>query len=650
MITIIRKRLIESKAYKLIVWSMVIILASSLGLPGLMKQSGNDRWIATINGHDVNYADYVRQIAHQEYFIQLFRRQYGSYADNLLQAMGFSSDPQTLALQTVIRNELLNQAADSMGISVHHDFLEEKLSDPLFIQQELTDVVPPSIVDAHGINREQLKKYLQQAHMSIADFEESALKALQRSIVKEIIYSASYIPTFETNNLYSLEFAPKKFALVTFTLDRFLNEAHKTAISTTELEAFFEQQNKQTQRYSVPEKRKGKVWKFDASLFCKEIGNEEINSYYHMHKKNKFVASPATIELRRILFAVSGKQDTQEIYKKAQMVHDQLVKDPTLFKQKAQEFSDDKKTAAAGGLISAFKRGTQEPAFEKAAFMLKQDGDISEVIQTSEGFQIVQRVRKTMPVYKKIEDVIVEIREALLSEQFNGDFAKSMDSCIGRTLNIDVLQTLISSKKAKMTEVPFVAQEKSKTHDLLFNLAEKTYGYYIDGMYGYVVYLSDIAPRFVPTLASIKNRVEQDYYQDKAHQLMINALHEARNALAHKSLQDISKEFNAPLSNTQLIGKQDTGALAELRARGLPVEKMLQMEKKGLAITHEASRNGFLIVVDEIASPDQVLLEKNKLELSQELMREKSRLSMVGFVASLHRNATIKQNDSLLNA
>ena len=69
--------------------------------------------------------------------------------------------------------------------------------------------------------------------------------------------------------------------------------------------------------------------------------------------------------------------------------------DKTQFGELAQQFSDDKGSAARNGELPPFGTGKMVPEFEEAAYALKNDGDISEPIQTSYGWHIVKRLELT---------------------------------------------------------------------------------------------------------------------------------------------------------------------------------------------------------------------------------------------------------------
>jgi len=56
----------------------------------------------------------------------------------------------------------------------------------------------------------------------------------------------------------------------------------------------------------------------------------------------------------------------------------------------AKEKSDDPASAVKGGDLGFFGRGKMAPAFESAAFALKQPGDLSEVVKTEFGYHVIR--------------------------------------------------------------------------------------------------------------------------------------------------------------------------------------------------------------------------------------------------------------------
>ncbi len=82
------------------------------------------------------------------------------------------------------------------------------------------------------------------------------------------------------------------------------------------------------------------------------------------------------------------------------------------FAKLAQERSADKGSASRGGELGMFAKGRMVPAFEEAAFALKNKGDLSSVVETQFGYHIIQ-LEERKPAGKRGFE---EVKDELLKE------------------------------------------------------------------------------------------------------------------------------------------------------------------------------------------------------------------------------------------
>ncbi|QKS70744.1 peptidylprolyl isomerase [Paenalkalicoccus suaedae] len=76
----------------------------------------------------------------------------------------------------------------------------------------------------------------------------------------------------------------------------------------------------------------------------------------------------------------------------------------------AEEYSVDPGSAAEGGNLGSFGRGTMTPPFEKAAFNLA-EGEISEPIESQFGYHIIEVTGRT-PFEQEFEEVVDQLRSS----------------------------------------------------------------------------------------------------------------------------------------------------------------------------------------------------------------------------------------------
>ena len=108
------------------------------------------------------------------------------------------------------------------------------------------------------------------------------------------------------------------------------------------------------------------------------ISDDEAVKFYNDNQK--LFTQPERVHARHIL--VSGDETLAKVQ--------EALKAGTSFDAVAKEFSIDPGSAQHGGDLGEFPRGVMVPEFEKAAFELKNPGDVSEPVKTQFGWHIIK--------------------------------------------------------------------------------------------------------------------------------------------------------------------------------------------------------------------------------------------------------------------
>ena len=94
--------------------------------------------------------------------------------------------------------------------------------------------------------------------------------------------------------------------------------------------------------------------------------------------------------------SVKARQKAEEILQKVRNGED--------FAKLAQQFSDDKGSSAKGGELPWFGTNRMPAEFEKVAFDLRADGDVSDIFKTKYGWHIVKRIKhRSVPAFEEIK-------------------------------------------------------------------------------------------------------------------------------------------------------------------------------------------------------------------------------------------------------
>ena len=165
---------------------------------------------------------------------------------------------------------------------------------------------------------------------------------------------------------------------------------------------------------------------------------------------------------------------------------------------------------------------------------------------------------------------------------------------------------------------------------------------------GFVVTLTDIEERHLPALDTIKEVVKGDLMEERAHDRMANRVKEAKDAAATLPLNEIQKQFGGVLSHTDMIQPTDNKKVQELDKKELPSRTMLSLDKVGSILINNGERTSALIKLDAIEQYNENMLLDVQNEVKDHLEATRAKFELEGFVASLHRNATIETNESIL--
>ena len=632
MIITLRNQIKHSSFRYIAFFIFVVLGIGMISIPSLMRQdSAQGIWVVKVNGESVSYRDFAQEVAEQSEFLSQVRAQYGQYADLLFQAMGWPTDPQALAFEVLIKTTLMNQLVRDLGIKIHADYISESINNAQFARQHLQRVLPAFVFDQTGtLDPEKLTMYLKHKGLSVKNFEEKIEESLAQLQALQIIGRSCYVPLFDLKQEYIAHKLAKQFSYLVFSYDSFLAAEKKNTISTQDAHDFYDKENIQRRRYWVPEKRNGIVWKFSPSTYALSIPEEQMSEYYEDNKVSKYVLDPIKVEVRQI----SEKQLAQYPEMTLEAVREEIISDPSSAWNKKWE------------TLKPFARGERKGAFEREAFLLQKEDEISSVIDTQDGKVIIQLVRRIARTYKPFSSVRHEIRTILTEKQFKKHFIKDLKAVIAQD-NTQAIEAFIAQKAGKKEIVPGVIKNDTRLSTELFGLDKNDYGVFIEGDAGFVVLLTDVIERNLPEFESIKDIVIADLYQERAYQAMINATNEAKKAAKDSTFEQLAKQFNASIHYTDMMRSDENKKMQDLDKKGLPAKAMMELEKKGSLLVHNNDdSNSMLIKLESMEEYSQAALESQLREIQPLIENNRAKMQVESVVASLHRNATIETNES----
>ncbi len=542
MITLIRKSFTKT-TYKAVLWITLLSLAGLSSITGLFKRfSGyTGTGIGSVNGYEIDRAEFMRKRIEEERRIQYIKQQFGSNSSALLEAMGMSGNPEELALNSLIQEKLLLTCADMIPLKLSSDYIMHALENPTLVAQVLGDIVPPQLFDQQqGLNQAALLKYLQRQGMTIDSFEEAIERALKRFFIIALASGAAYVPQALLKEQFVREHSTRTFSVITVPLSSYLAQERQKKLTDDDIKKYFTAENSTKHRYWVPEKRSGFAWTFSPESYGINVSESDIERYYSVNKDTF--------------------KDAKGVYKPLKNVKPEIEK-----------------------LVRAEKF--------KRIFAADAHHAITSIEEDPQAFD--RWVEKHHGVKKSVQ----------------GDRA-TKSPLLAKLFDLNV------GKKASMLE----------------------------GSQGVVVGLESIAKSFAPDLSMVKEKVVQDIYQERSHKSLADSLKKYTNIT---NPQAIAQELGSHVETIKVAGDAQP-QWQELGKKGLPQQRMSSLTIPGSSLVDITDHQGIIVVLSKISSFDEKLFAKEKHTLWRTLYPQESQQVAYSFIASLHKNATIKVNQSAL--
>lgn len=143
-----------------------------------------------------------------------------------------------------------------------------------------------------------------------------------------------------------------------------------------------------------------------------KISEEDLQAEYKRYTRME--GEDSELHARHILVQVppgASPEQVEAALTKAKALAEEARRPGVNFEELAKRKSEGP-SAADGGDLGFFRRGVMLPAFDKAAFALK-DGEVSEPVRSSFGFHVITVVERRSVDVKPFEEVKAEIAERM---------------------------------------------------------------------------------------------------------------------------------------------------------------------------------------------------------------------------------------------
>jgi len=544
MLDLIRKKQ-KTFIIKIVFWT---IIAAFVGTIFLVWGKGGDRGqqgasaAVTVNQTRIGFEDYQRA------YSNLYRLYQNIYRDQFTPAMEKQLKLKQQALDSVIEETLLLQEARDQGLEVS--------------KQELVDSIAqiPAFQEGGVFNKDRYIQVLNYQHLTPDDFETMQRRQLLIEKMRGRLKTDVTVTEEEVEQEYRNQNAKVNLAFVKLAPSLFES---RVKISDKELQTFFVDHKEE---FRIPESVALRYLQFDPDRYADQVtfDEEELKKYYRRHLDDFEIQEQ--MKASHILLRVDKNADKAVREKKRELA-EKILKEARAgkdFAKLARTYSDDAASAAKGGELGYFTRGSMVPSFEKAAFALK-PGEISGIVETPFGFHIIKAEEYIEAGVKPFADVVDKVKEGLREEKARKlAFEKAMDAYNINRRTGD-LEAAAKANDLGIKETGFFSrgepidgiENAEEISSVVFTMNEGELARPANLPQG--IFLFKVKERRdsrIPELDEVRSRVEQAFRAEKSKELARQAAEEILTGLKEgKSLKSLAAKHGVKAEETDFFSR-----------------------------------------------------------------------------------------------
>ncbi len=624
MIIFIRNMMHKGNIYKIFLWVFLLMFIG--GGFGLSRMGGRKPFAIRVYGEKISSERYQSTVEKM--------RQVQEYYRSLGLNMGERNVEKT-AVTSLVNSALERHLLGAMGVHVDAAILKKRIDEQLAS-------LPAEYFDKNGrLDQARFEKTIG----DVDAFVESVELEIKRELLNNVIDLSRYSSQFEVQAQYNKEYGNKKIEVLSITATKFVEQARASAVSDDQLAAFYKNIDNRD-AYKTKEERSADYWSFDRESYDISVSDKELKKEYDRVKNEKYFVSAAEVQVRKI-FLKSSDTDAAEVKTRLKGLRDQVMADPKTFADVAKKASEDKATAAAGGLMPFFKKDSRDHdvvIVKKAFESLVEDGQISDLLKVTDGYAIIQRVARKKATYKAFDSVKRELHAELFKKKFEQRFMQDAQRAVSAAkYKPEGLQAFIEKHHGDKKTVALSTREASLIHTRLFQTDLLKHTAFIDEKgNGVILCCTQIVPAALKPLAEVRGKIQDAYYMAEGKRYMRAAIDEIFAETATKSFAEIARERGLKYEEaetTYVDGERKDSAI--LKNPDVQ-QKMGQLQYTGDVLEVELAHTNLLLKLARLDEPNPELFAEKKQDMMQTLYYAEQYQKQESFIASLSKNAIIK--------
>jgi len=587
--------------------------------------------VASVGDMRITQQDFARALRERQEAIQ--RLTGGRASPELLD----SAELRAEVLEALVRRQLLLARAVRAGMTVSDAQLQATISEFPVFQSE------------GRFSFDLYQQYLRSQGLTPPAFEAKLRQDLLIGQVDDAFGETSFVPRTVIDQLTRISEQQREVSVHTIAPDRFVAQVKLVP------DAAKRYYDNNPNEFRIPEQVRVEyvTLALDSLMSQVTLDPAEVKKYYESHKaefegRQERQASHILIALE----AGASADEKKKARERAEELARQVKQNPARFAEFAKQHSQDPGSAANGGDLGFFSRGTMPKAFEEAVFAMK-PGEIEGPVETEYGYHILRLANVKGGETLSFEDVRPKIEEALKRQQAGRKFAE-----VAEHFNNVVFEQSESLKpaaevaKSNLRQSGWITREQAddptlnhpKLRQAVFSddvLVAKRNSAVVEVAPGVLVAarLLEHKPASLQPFDEVRGAIDKKLTQQRAAQL---AAQEGR-ALLEKLKQ--GSEAGIKWGAAQLVGRQEAKGVSEAVLR-----QAFRADTSELPAYAGADLpNGAyaLIRVSRVVEPEKIDPERRK-QVAEALRQLRGQEAMLAYVESLKKKDAVRISRELV--
>mgnify|MGYP001436793439 CR=1 FL=1 len=350
-----------------IILAVIFLPFAFFGVDSYFRAGDRSTSVATVGGQPITQGEFAQALQDRQNAV---RRMVGNQVDP---ALLDSPELRFAVLDGIIRQRLLVYQAVRGGVLVSDQQLQEVISEQ-----------PAFQVDGK-FSHSRYEELLKIQNMTPLSFENSLRRDLMVQRMSNAYHATAVVPQIVAERLLRITAQQRELSQSVLEPDAFVAQVR---LENGAVKTYYDAHQNE---FQVPEQAKLEylVLGLDAMASQTEASAEEIKQFYEQNQRQ--YAKAEERQASHILITVdpkAGADEKQAARAKAEQLLKQAKQNPAGFADLANKNSQDPGSAAKGGDLGFFPRGSMVKPFNDAVFEMKL-GDIAGPVESPFGFHVI---------------------------------------------------------------------------------------------------------------------------------------------------------------------------------------------------------------------------------------------------------------------